>query len=96
VVVSERRRARLPGPVVVGREGRVGGGRGERRAVGRLALGGWEGALERERERTGDWEWTDSGRAQDRLTVVSVYGSSAQPEPGASDNPIGDNQSMIP
>lgn len=50
-VVSERRRARLPGPVVVGREGREGGGRGERRAVGRLALGGWErgsaGELER-------------------------------------------------
>lgn len=67
-------------------------------SVGLLLAAGWLGERERlrERERTGDWEWTDSGRAQDRLTVVSVYGSSAQPEPGASDNPIGDNQSMIP
>lgn len=63
-------------------------------SVGLLLAAGRERL--RERERTGDWEWTDSGRAQDRLTVVSVYGSSAQPEPGASDNPIGDNQSMIP
>ena len=67
-------------------------------SVGLLLAAGSEGALESLRE-AWDWDWgllavavaVDGRQAQDRRrahssrAVVPVYGSSAQPEPGASE-----------
>lgn len=79
MVVSGRRRARLPGPVVVvGREGRVVVEVRGAQSVGLLLAAGWE------RERTGDWEWTDratgSGQAHSSLGIRKQRAARARGE----------------
>ena len=64
--------------VAGGGQGGEGGGRGERRAVGWLALGGW------------DWDWTGERRARERgsgwLSIKGAGVPYTEAQPGARDS----------